>query len=150
MRAIVQRVQQARVEVDGQVTGRVGPGLLVYTAVGIGDEQADAEKLARKVANLRIFPDEEGKMNLSVQDAGGAILAISNFTVLADTRKGRRPAFVYAARPEEADPLHEQFLQALRGEGVEVEAGVFQAHMIIHSVADGPVNVIVDVPPPSD
>jgi D-tyrosyl-tRNA(Tyr) deacylase len=149
MRAIVQRVHRAGVEVGGEGTGAIDRGLLVYVGVAEGDTQADARKLAGKVANLRIFDDAEGKMNLSVLDVGGGVLAISNFTVLADTRRGRRPAFVAAARPDRAEPLHECFLAALADEGCTVATGVFRTHMHIDSVADGPVNVTIDVPPPT-
>ncbi len=146
MRALLQRVTQAAVEVDGQVTGQIGAGLLVYTGVARDDTPAEARKLAAKVANLRIFEDDADKLNLSVQDVGGAVLAISNFTLQADTRKGRRPAFVNAAGGEQALPLHEAFTAALRDEGVRVAEGVFGAHMVIRSIADGPVNVVVEVP----
>lgn len=147
MRALVQRVAWAEVEVEGQMVGRIGSGLLVYVGVAAGDTRAQAVWLAEKLASLRIFEDEQGKLNRSVKDTGGGMLAISNFTLLADARKGRRPAFVGAADFETARPLHEAFLDGLRGEGVNIAAGVFGARMAIRSQADGPVNVIIDTPP---
>ena len=146
MRAVVQRVAWAEVEVDGRVVGRIGKGLLVYVGVGVDDGPAEADWLAGKLAGLRIFTDREGKLNLSVKAVGGAVLAISNFTLLADARKGRRPAFTAAAAAEQAEPVHEAFLAALRQQGVDVQTGVFGAKMAIRSQADGPVNIIVDSP----
>jgi D-tyrosyl-tRNA(Tyr) deacylase len=152
MRALVQRVARAEVQVEGGVVGRIGQGLLVYAAVGVGDTPVEAQWLAEKVANLRIFQDEQGKMNRSVKDIGGGILAISNFTLLADARKGRRPAFVAAAPADEARSIHEAFLDALDRQGVAVETGVFGASMKIDSEAAGPVNVVIDAPvgPPGE
>ncbi len=149
MRAVVQRVAWAEVEVDGRIVGRIEKGLLVYAGVAVGDGDAQACWLAEKVANLRIFTDEAGKLNLSVSDLGGGVLAISNFTVLADARKGRRPAFVAAAGADEAQPVHEAFLAALRGRDIGVATGVFGAKMAIRSEAAGPVNVVIDTPPPT-
>ncbi len=146
MRAVVQRVAWAEVEVDGRVVGRIGKGLLVYVGVGVDDGPAEADWLAGKLAGLRIFTDREGKLNLSVKEVGGAVLAISNFTLLADARKGRRPTFAAAAAAEQAEPVHEAFLAALRRQGVDVQTGVFGAKMAIRSQADGPVNIIVDSP----
>ena len=146
MRAVVQRVAWAEVEVDGRVVGRIGKGLLVYVGVGVDDGPAEADWLASKLAGLRIFTDREGKLNLSVKEVGGAVLAISNFTLLADARKGRRPTFAAAAAAEQAEPVHEAFLAALRRQGVDVQTGVFGAKMAIRSQADGPVNIIVDSP----
>ena len=146
MRALVQRVAWAEVEVDGRSVGRIGEGLLVYVAVGVEDTPEDADWLAEKVANLRIFEDAQGKLNVSVQDARGGVLAVSNFTLLADARKGRRPAFVAAAGFEQARPIHEVFAEGLRRRGVAVETGVFGAKMAIRSQAAGPVNVIIDSP----
>ena len=146
MRAVVQRVAWAEVEVDGQVVGRIGQGLLVYVGVAVDDGPAEADWLAGKLAGLRIFTDREGKLNLSVKEVGGAVLAISNFTLLADARKGRRPTFAAAAAAEQAEPVHEAFLAALRRQGVDVQTGVFGAKMAIRSQADGPVNIIVDLP----
>ncbi len=147
MKAIVQRVDRASVVSDGTLTGQIDRGLLVYVGVATDDTPAVARKLARKVANVRIFDDSDGRLNLSVLDIGGGVLAISNFTVQADTRKGRRPAFTNAAPGPQAQPLHEAFLAALQQEGCPVATGVFGAHMAIDSRADGPVNVIIDIPP---
>ncbi|MBS3820906.1 MAG: D-tyrosyl-tRNA(Tyr) deacylase [Planctomycetes bacterium] len=148
MRAVLQRVAEASVEVDGRVVGQIGPGLLVYVGVAAGETHAEAVALARKVAGLRIFDDPDGKLNLSVQDAGGAILVVPNFTLQADTRKGRRPSFVNAAPGQQAEWLTRAFVDALVAEGAEVARGVFGADMTIRSVARGPVNVVVDIPTP--
>jgi len=131
---------------EGQVAGRIERGLLVYVGVGTGDTPADAERLAEKVAFLRIFPDAEGKLNLSVRDVRGGVLVVPNFTLLADARKGRRPAFDRAAPADQARPLHDAFVQALRRHVGTVAAGVFGANMIIRSAADGPVNILMDWP----
>jgi len=144
MRALIQRVAWAEVEVEGRVVGRIERGLLVYAAVARADTPAAAAWLAEKVANLRVFEDDHSKLNRSVRDVGGAVLAISNFTLLADARKGRRPAFVAAMGFDEARPLHEAFLEALRGQGLPIETGVFGAMMAVRSQADGPVNIVVD------
>jgi len=146
MRALVQRVAEARVTVGDEVVGRIGPGLLVYVGVATGDTPKDAQWLARKVANLRIFEDAQGKLNHSVRDARGSVLAVSNFTLMADARKGRRPSFVDAATTDVAEPLTQVFVEALRGEGLDVATGVFGAMMSIDSQAIGPVNVVVDTP----
>ena len=146
MRALVQRVTEARVEVDGQTVGRIGEGLLVYVGVAVGDTARQAEWLADKVAHLRIFKDEQQKLNLSVQDVRGEVLAVSNFTLLADARKGRRPAFVAAAGYEQARPVDEAFVEALRALGVAVATGSFGARMAVVSEGDGPVNIIIDTP----
>jgi len=143
---LIQRVSEARVEVDGRVVGRIGRGLLVYVGVAATDTLAEAKWLAGKVANLRIFRDDEGRLNLSVQDVRGDVLAVSNFTLLADARKGRRPAFVAAAGADDARPLDDAFAEALAAAGLKVERGQFQAMMAVHSIADGPVNVIIDTP----
>lgn len=147
MRALVQRVEWAEVEVNGDAVGRIGPGLLVYVGVAAGDCDADARRLAEKITHLRIFEDENDRLNLSVQDVRGDVLVLSNFTLLADTRKGRRPAFAAAAAAEQARPLHEAFVAALKSFGLPLAGGVFGAHMVIRSAADGPVNVIVEMPP---
>jgi D-aminoacyl-tRNA deacylase len=147
MRALVQRVKRAKVEVDGAVTGQVGPGLLVYLGVGRHDTPELAAKMAQKVANLRIFEDAAGKMNLSVRDVRGGVLVISNFTLLGDARRGRRPEFTAAADPELAQRLYEWFVSELRKTPLPVECGIFRASMTIDSAADGPVNVIVDLLP---
>ena len=146
MRVLVQRVDWAEVLVAGQVAGQIDRGLLVYVGVAAGDTEADAARLAEKVAQLRVFEDDGGKMNLSCQDVRGGVLAVSNFTLMADTRKGRRPAFTAAAAPERAVQLYEAFLAALAGQSVQVQRGVFRANMTIRSAAAGPVNVLIDVP----
>ena len=147
MRALVQRVGWAEVVVDGRNVGRIEAGLLVYVAVGVDDTQAEAQWLAAKIADLRIFEDEGGKLNMSVRDARGGVLAVSNFTLLADARHGRRPAFADAAPAEQAEPIHEAFVAALRGEALNVATGLFGAHMAIRSRTDGPVNIVIDTPP---
>ncbi|GHV69961.1 D-aminoacyl-tRNA deacylase [Spirochaetia bacterium] len=149
MRAVAQRVLSASVSVDGRVCGKVGEGLLVYLGVERGDKNEDAAWLAEKIINLRIFADDEGKMNCSLLDmikAGqdGAILAISQFTLLADARKGRRPSYANAEEGEPARQLYEHFTEKIRGEGVPCEEGVFQAHMKVESVNDGPVTILLD------
>ncbi len=148
MRALVQRVHWAEVEVNGQIVGRIGNGLLVYVGVAVGDGVPDARKLAEKVAHLRVFEDDNDKLNRSVRDIRGGVLAVSNFTLMADTRKGRRPAFVAAAAPEEAERLYEGFADALATRGCSVARGVFRARMTVRSAAAGPVNVLVEVPSP--
>jgi D-tyrosyl-tRNA(Tyr) deacylase len=145
MKAVVQRVRWAEVEVEGRVVGRIERGLLVYAGVAVGDTLQEARRLADKVANLRIFQDDAGKLNLSVQDARGGVLAVSNFTLLADARKGRRPAFVGAAGQEVAGPIFDGFVAALRAAGLTVGQGVFGATMHIRSEADGPVNILLDM-----
>lgn len=146
MRALVQRVAWAEVEVGGEVVGRVGRGLLVYLGAAAGDTPAQAEWLAKKIAGLRIFDDAEGKLNLDVRDMQGGVLVVSNFTLLADARKGRRPAFVGAAAGAEAKPLADAFAEALRAQGLPVATGRFGAEMFVRSEAHGPVNVIIDTP----
>ena len=146
MRCVVQRVTSAKVEVDGAVSGEIGRGLLALVGVAKGDTPADAEFLAAKVAQLRTFSDAQGKMNLSLIDTGGAVLAVSQFTLYGDCRKGRRPSFDDAAAPEEARALYERFVGAVRGMGVRVETGVFQADMAVTLVNDGPVTLIVESP----
>ncbi|HSW49159.1 MAG TPA: D-aminoacyl-tRNA deacylase [Bryobacteraceae bacterium] len=144
MRAVVQRVTEARVEVEGQRAGEIGPGLLVLLAVSKTDTRQDAEYMADKLTGLRIFPDEAGKMNRSVKETGGSLLVVSQFTLYGDVSRGRRPGFDKAADPEQARVLYEYFLQAARSRGVEVRAGVFQALMSVHLVNQGPVTIIVD------
>ncbi len=144
MRAVIQRVSSARVEVNGEVTGSIGRGLLVLLGVAHEDTEKQAAWLAEKVAGLRIFEDEAGKMNLSVQEIGGAVLVVSQFTLLADCRKGRRPSFTEAAPPHVAERLYQEFVRKLRECGVLVETGVFQAKMKVHLVNDGPVTVVVE------
>jgi len=132
------------VEVDGKTVASIGRGLLVLLGVAQGDGERQAEWLADKIAGLRIFEDEAGKMNLSVQDVGGSALVVSQFTLLGDCRKGRRPSFSDAAPPEEADRLYQRFVERARGAGLRVETGVFQAHMGVHLVNDGPVTLVLD------
>jgi D-tyrosyl-tRNA(Tyr) deacylase len=144
MRAVLQRVRSARVEVAGEVVGEIGGGLLVLLGVAQGDGSAQARALAKKTAELRIFEDAEGKMNLSVQDIGGAVLAVSQFTLLADCRKGRRPGFSLAAAPEVANRLYQEYVTALRAGGLTVATGIFQAEMQVHLINDGPVTLLLD------
>jgi D-aminoacyl-tRNA deacylase len=145
MRAVIQRVSQADVTVDGKVTGAVGRGLLVLLGVGHADTEATAGAMAGKIARLRIFSDPEGKMNLSVQDVGGAVLVVSQFTLLADVRKGNRPSFIDAAPPERADALYESFCAALAAMDVLVQKGIFGAHMDVRLTNDGPVTIVMDM-----
>lgn len=144
MRAVLQRVSQASVEVAGQVVGRTGAGLLVLLGVGHGDTADEARLLAEKTAGLRIFGDEAGRFNLSLREVGGGALVISQFTLYADTRKGRRPSFTDAAAPDLAAPLVEAYAEALRALGVPVETGVFGASMRVALVNEGPVTIILD------
>ncbi|MCX7601562.1 MAG: D-aminoacyl-tRNA deacylase [Meiothermus sp.] len=144
MRAVVQRVSRAQVVVEGEVVGQIGPGLLVLLGVGRGDTHDDAAYLARKIAGLRVFADAEGKMNLALPDIGGEVLAVSQFTLYGDTRKGNRPSFIEAARPEEGRRLYQHFCDLLAQQGLHVETGVFQAHMEVHLVNDGPVTLWLD------
>jgi len=145
MRAILQRVKRGAVSVDSQVVGAVSAGLVALVGTTHDDTPAQAETLARKIANLRIFEDEAGKMNLSALDVGAEVLVISQFTLYADCRRGRRPGFTEAARPEVAEPLIKHFMQALRAEGMsKVAGGVFGAHMLVEIHNDGPVTIILD------
>ena len=144
MRVVCQRVSEARVLVEGSVVGEIGAGLAVLLGVERGDAAADAERLAGKVARLRIFEGETGHFDLSLLEIGGSALVVSQFTLIADTRKGNRPSFTRAASPEEADPLYEQFCAALAAEGVPVERGVFGARMAVELVNDGPVTIVLD------
>ncbi len=144
MRAVVQRVSQASVHVDGECVAQIGVGFLVLLGVTHTDTPREAERLARKIAGLRVFEDEAGKMNRALADVGGAVLAVSQFTLYADVRKGRRPSFVDAARPEHARPLYEHFCDALANQGIPVAKGVFQAHMQVALVNDGPVTLWLD------
>ncbi len=146
MRAVVQRVSEASVTVDGAVTGRVGRGVLVLLGVGPEDAEAQARWLAGKIAGLRIFPDDQGRMNRSLVDDGLGALVVSQFTLYGDVRKGRRPSFVGAAPPELAEPLYERFCALLEAEGVPVGRGVFQAHMDVALINDGPVTLLLDTP----
>jgi D-tyrosyl-tRNA(Tyr) deacylase len=147
MRSVVQRVARGAVRVDRQVVGEIGHGLLVLLGVATGDAEADARWTADKLAQLRVFEDEAGKMNRSVQDVGGGVLLVSQFTLLGDARKGNRPSFVGAAPPEEANALYESVAALLRARGLPVAQGVFRAHMEVESVNDGPVTLILDSRP---
>jgi len=144
MRACVQRVTCARVEVDSQIVGEIGPGLVVLLAVGKDDTEADATFTAQKIASLRIFPDQQGKMNCSVVEEKGGVLAISQFTLFGDVRKGRRPSFGAAADPETGNRLYEYFIRELKAMPLNVESGRFQTDMQVHLVNDGPVTILVD------
>lgn len=144
MRAVVQRVSAASVTVEGRKVGSIGPGLLVLLGVARGDTEKDGEYLAEKLAGLRIFEDEEEKMNRSVAQIGGSILLVSQFTLYGDVRHGRRPSFTQAAPPEEANRLYEDLAQKLRDKGLIVETGQFQAHMEVALVNDGPVTILLD------
>jgi D-tyrosyl-tRNA(Tyr) deacylase len=144
MRAVVQRVRRASVEVDGSRIGHIGPGFLVLVGVAAGDSAEDADYLAQKVAELRVFQDAAGKMNLALAEAGGSVLAISQFTLLGDCRKGRRPSFSHAAGPDQAEPLFDRFVHALRSRRIRVESGRFGAEMQVELVNDGPVTLLVD------
>ena len=144
MRAVVQRVSKASVRVGGETAGAIGKGFVVLLGVTHDDGAAEADYLARKIAGLRVFEDEAGKMNVGLEEAGGAVLAVSQFTLYGDVRKGRRPSFTAAARPEEALPLYERFCEALAAQGLRVERGVFQAHMEIELINDGPVTLWLD------
>ena len=144
MRAVVQRVKSASVTVDADVAGRIGSGLLVFVGVSHGDGPADLDYIASKIRELRIFPDDHGRMNRSVVETGGAVLVVSQFTLLADSRKGRRPSFDDAAPPALAESLYDGLVRKLRDQGLEVATGVFQAHMDVALVNDGPVTMLLD------
>lgn len=144
MRAVVQRVSRARVTVDDEETGSIEAGLLVYVGVGPDDSDDEVDWLATKLATLRIFPDEQGRFDRSLEDTGGAILVVSQFTLYGDTRRGRRPAFTAAAPPEVAEPLIEQLTQSLRVRGIHVATGRFGAHMLVDALNDGPVTILLD------
>ncbi|MBR5429886.1 MAG: D-tyrosyl-tRNA(Tyr) deacylase [Firmicutes bacterium] len=147
MRALIQRVTHACVRVDGELKGSIGPGLLVLFGAGRGDTAADVAWLVRKTAGLRIFEDQAGKLNLSVADVGGSVLAVSQFTLYADCSHGNRPGFTQAAPPEQAKELYQQYVSGLREAGLTVETGVFQAHMAVELVNDGPVTIMLETPP---
>ena len=144
MRAVVQRVTRASVTVGGEVVGRIGRGFLVLLGVEEGDGQDQVIYMAQKIAGLRVFEDSDGKMNLGLAEVGGAMLVVSQFTLLGDCRKGRRPSFVAAARPEVADELYRAFVAEVRGQGIEVQTGRFQQHMDVELVNDGPVTLLID------
>jgi D-tyrosyl-tRNA(Tyr) deacylase len=144
MRAVVQRVVRASVRVEGAVVGEIGPGIVVLLGITHSDGEAEAAALARKIVGLRIFDDETGKMNRSLADVGGSLLAVSQFTLYGDTRKGRRPGFTEAARPEMAEPLYRRFCELAAAEGVPVAQGIFQTVMQVELVNDGPVTLWLD------
>jgi D-tyrosyl-tRNA(Tyr) deacylase len=144
LRAIIQRVTRARVTVASRVAGEIQTGVLVLLGVGRADTSESAEYLAEKIANLRIFADDAGKMNRSLVEIGGSALVVSQFTLYGDTRGGRRPSYIQAASPEDANRLYEEFVRCLRSFGVPVETGVFQAHMEVELVNDGPVTILLD------
>jgi D-tyrosyl-tRNA(Tyr) deacylase len=144
MRAVIQRVSRCRVLVEDKVVGEIGPGLLVLLGVGKTDDDKAADYLAEKILGLRVFEDSQGKMNLSVQDSGGEVLVVSQFTLYGDVRGGRRPSFDTAARPEEANRLYEYFVKRIRASGRRCETGVFQAMMDVELVNQGPVTILID------
>lgn len=144
MRAVVQRVTEGDVTVENQVTGSIGNGFVVLLGVEDTDTEKDADYLADKIVGLRVFEDADDKMNLSLQDVGGEMLVISQFTLLADARKGRRPNFVKAARPEMAKKLYDYFVEKVKAQGIRVGEGVFQAHMLVRIHNDGPVTILLD------
>lgn len=146
MRAVVQRVKQSSVKTNGEIVGRIGRGLLVLLGVAKGDRAEDADYLANKILNLRIFEDEDGKMNRSLLEIGGELLAVSQFTLLADCRKGRRPSFIAAAEPGKATELYEKFVERVRQTGVAVQTGRFRAMMEVALINDGPVTIIIESP----
>jgi D-tyrosyl-tRNA(Tyr) deacylase len=145
MRVVLQRVNRASVTVEGETVGQIGVGLLALVGVGEGDDEVDARAAATKIVGMRIFPDTEGRMNRSVADAGGAILLVSQFTLLGDVRKGRRPAFVAAAPPDRAVPILAALAEAISEQGIAVAHGRFGAHMVVELVNDGPVTIVFDV-----
>lgn len=146
MRAVIQRVAEASVTVDGQIVGQIQKGFLVLLGVSTTDTQDDVVWTAGKIAGLRVFEDADGKMNLALSDVGGSVLLVSQFTLYGDCRKGRRPSFVEAARPEQANALYQSVAAELRGLGLQVETGVFQADMKVRLLNDGPVTLILDSP----
>ncbi|MCB9629388.1 MAG: D-tyrosyl-tRNA(Tyr) deacylase [Sandaracinaceae bacterium] len=144
MRAVIQRVSRADVVVDHEVVGAIGRGLLVYLGAGEGDQASDVAYMAQKIRGLRVFVDDEGKMSRSVEDIGGAVLVVSQFTLYGDVRKGRRPSFTAAAQPEVAQQLYEDVVAALRASGLDIQTGRFRASMTVRSEVDGPVTIQVD------
>lgn len=144
MRAVIQRVRRAHVSVDGRVVAEIGAGMVVLLGIGKGDSDETANYLAEKTANLRIFDDAEGKMNISLAGSGGAALVVSQFTLYGDVRRGRRPGFERAAPPEEANRLYEKYTASLRSFGIRVETGIFQTHMLVELENDGPVTILMD------
>ena len=144
MRAVVQRVNEAKVTVDGELVGGISRGLLVYLGAADGDDVDDVRYTADKIAGLRIFPNDEGRMSLSVADVGGSILVVSQFTLFGDVRRGRRPSFDAAADPTDAERLYMELVERLRGKGMRVETGTFRAMMLVDSVVEGPVTIQID------
>lgn len=144
MRAVIQRVKESDVTVEDKITGSIGHGLTVLLGVEEDDSEEDARYMADKISGLRIFEDDAGKMNLSVRDVGGSILAISQFTLLGDARKGKRPSFSSAARPDEADRLYRRFIDFVKEGGIKVEEGIFRAEMLVRIYNDGPVTILLD------
>jgi len=147
MRVVLQRVERAAVRVGAEPVGSIGAGLLLLVGVGRGDERLDLAGAARKILDLRVFPDAEGKMNLSLRDLGGDVLAVSQFTLYGDTRKGRRPSYTHAAPPEVAEPVFNAFVRALQAAGARVAVGRFGAHMSVELVNDGPVTLVLELAP---
>jgi D-tyrosyl-tRNA(Tyr) deacylase len=145
MRAVLQRVLRASVRVDGRVEGQIGAGLLVLLGIAVGDGEDEAARLAGKVARLRVFENDEGRLDRSLLETGGAALVVSQFTLIADTQKGNRPSFTAAAAPHDAEPLFESFCAALRELGIPVETGIFGAQMEVELVNNGPVTIVLDV-----
>jgi D-tyrosyl-tRNA(Tyr) deacylase len=144
MRAVIQRVTSAEVEVDGRLAGKIGKGLLVFVGVGKGDGEADISYLSSKIPALRIFEDHSGKFNLSLKEVGGEMLIVSQFTLFGDSRKGRRPSFTDAEDPSVAKVLYEQLVSKMKGQGIPVQTGEFQAKMEVHLINDGPVTLLLD------
>jgi D-tyrosyl-tRNA(Tyr) deacylase len=146
MRAVLQRVRRGKVSVDGRTVAEIGPGLVILLGVGHGDSEAIARALVEKIAYLRIFEDDQGKMNRSIRDQGGQAIVVSQFTLYADTRKGRRPSFTDAALPDLARPLVDRFAQLLTEQGVPAQQGEFGAHMLVEIENDGPVTIVLEMP----
>lgn len=144
MRAVVQKVSSSKVTVDGEIIGKIDQGLMVLLGVTHDDTSKDVDYMVDKVTNLRIFEDEEGKMNLSLKDIGGDVLAVSQFTLYGDARRGRRPSFSDAARPEVANPLYEEFIEKVKTQGINVETGKFGAHMMVDLTNDGPITILLE------
>jgi D-tyrosyl-tRNA(Tyr) deacylase len=144
MKVVIQRVSESRVQVDGKTVGEIGKGLMLLVGIDENDEKPDADWLVQKIINLRIFGDEDGKLNLSVQDIKGEILCISQFTLIADYKKGNRPSFIKAARPEKAVPLFEYFKEEIAKSGLKIQSGIFGADMKVSLVNDGPVTIVMD------
>jgi D-aminoacyl-tRNA deacylase len=144
MRAVIQRVKEARVEIEEKVVGKISKGLLIFLGVGENDTEKECEYMANKIINLRIFPDSDDLMNLSLLEIKGDVLVVSQFTLWGDCRKGRRPSFIDAARPEKAIPLYEKFIELIKEQNIKVATGKFQATMDVHLVNDGPVTILID------